>query len=248
MAGGQNFDFDTENQDPIASAQGVTPSTAFETRQPAGLRFLVDKMRRLITHSAVLTSPQSPGNTARIATVQEQPDDSLVTAGLCTNATLYAVANSAGTQLRRLRMAGALDSTLGAGGFYTLANFPFSGHLKLPSTRSEQVSMGSIVGSVTSAVHAANVVSLDLRNLRDTLAIYMTCSAGTATLVVEVSHDATTYVTLDSIAAAASTAKQYSRALLGTTIALDVLAFRYVRITAGDAGVGNTTTLLIGAK
>lgn len=102
---------------------------------------------------------------------------------------------------------------------------------------------------VVSATNTQNQVVIDLRNLHDTLSIYMTTSAGTATLQVEVSADNSNWLALEApIAAAATTAKVYTATTVGGTIALSPLSFRWVRVTAGAAGVGNTSTLTIGAK
>lgn len=96
--------------------------------------------------------------------------------------------------------------------------------------------------------NTALAVVVDLRNLHDTLAIHAVASAGTFTLLVEVSADNTNFLTLDSVVAAATQVKQYVAATVGAAIALSPLAFRYVRITAGAAGAANTVTMTIGAK
>lgn len=99
-----------------------------------------------------------------------------------------------------------------------------------------------------SGVNAQQQIAFDLRNLHDTLAIHAATSAGTATLVIEASVDNVNWLTIDSIAAAATNIKQYTATTVGAGIALSPLAFRWVRITAGAAGAGNTTTLTVGAK
>lgn len=121
----------------------------------------------------------------------------------------------------------------------------------------------SICISSTSATHAANTIILEVRNLTQILAIHMAASAGTATLVISGSFDGATALQIDSIAAAATTDLQYTLAnnvLNGTaqagsaagtgisTVKLNPLAFRFIHIVAGDAGVGNTTTTTIGMK
>lgn len=105
-------------------------------------------------------------------------------------------------------------------------------------------------GRQVSAANATNQLVLTEANLHDILAIYVTCSAGTASLLVEVSEDNANWITIDNIAAAATQVKQYSVAHndVGAGIALSPLAFMFVRITVGAAGVGNTTTLLVGMK
>lgn len=100
-----------------------------------------------------------------------------------------------------------------------------------------------------SATNASNVLGgFATRGLKS-CAIYMTTSAGTATLTVEGSPDGgSNFITIDSVAAAAATAKQYDDTHLGTTIALNPMLFPFVRVTAGTAGSGNTTTLIFVAK
>lgn len=108
--------------------------------------------------------------------------------------------------------------------------------------------MGALRIRNVSGVNAAQQFDLDIRNLKKTLAIHMTCSAGTATLAVSVSADNSNWLTLDSIATAATIIKQYTEATVGAGIALSPLAFRYLRISVGAAGAGNTTTLTVGLK
>ncbi len=101
-----------------------------------------------------------------------------------------------------------------------------------------------------SAVATPNVVIMDLRNLVTSLDIDSLCSgAGTATLQVEVSVNGADFIALEApIAAAARISKHYGANVVGGTIGLSPLGFRYVRITAGSAGAGNTTTLTVSAK
>lgn len=99
-----------------------------------------------------------------------------------------------------------------------------------------------------SAANASQETTLDLRNLHDTLAIHSACSAGTATLTVAASADNTNFLTLDTVAAAATNVKQYTATTVGAGIALSPLSFRWVRITTAACGAGNTSTLTIGIK
>jgi hypothetical protein len=105
-----------------------------------------------------------------------------------------------------------------------------------------------------SAANAANVLIIDLRNLATSLSIHMAASGGTATLTVEGSVDGVNWIQADSIAAAQFTVKVYGSTTAGAAAAaagagpIAPLSFRQVRITAGAAGVGNTTTLTVSAK
>lgn len=108
---------------------------------------------------------------------------------------------------------------------------------------------GQIGGRTVSADNTANQVVLDLGDLHDTLSIRSVASGvGSATLTVEASDDNVNWLTVDSLAAAATQAKLYSAATAGATVAISPLSFRYVRITAGASGAGTTTTLTISAK
>jgi len=101
----------------------------------------------------------------------------------------------------------------------------------------------------TSALNAANTVTLDLRGLNQTLDIIMTASAGTATVTISASIDNVTFFQLDSLVAAATTVKHYNNTTVGaSTYAISPLSWRYVKVVAGTAGVGNTTTLTMSMK
>lgn len=100
----------------------------------------------------------------------------------------------------------------------------------------------------TSTANAALTVNFDCRGLNQVLAINMTTSGGTATLTLSVTTDGTNFITVDSIAAAAATAKNYSAGTLGATTGISPLAFQTIKVVAGAAGVGNTTTLDIAMK
>lgn len=99
-----------------------------------------------------------------------------------------------------------------------------------------------------SPTNTALVVVVDLCNLNDMLSIDMAASGGTATLTVESSVDGTNWRTVDAFAAAATKATHYFYSSVGASLAVSPVAFRFCRITAGAAGVGNTTTLNIAAK
>jgi hypothetical protein len=101
---------------------------------------------------------------------------------------------------------------------------------------------------IVSATNTQTQIVIELRNLHDLLDLLSIASGGTATLTVEGSVDNVNWVTIDSIAAALQNLKHYLNSTVGVTLALSPLAFRWVRITAGAAGVGNTTTLTVGVK
>jgi uncharacterized membrane protein len=99
-----------------------------------------------------------------------------------------------------------------------------------------------------SAANTAQTLTYALRTAHDTLSISAVCSAGTATVTVGASPDGTHYVTIDSIAAAASTAKIYTATTVGAATAISPLSFPYVQVTVGACGTGDTSTLIVGAK
>lgn len=118
----------------------------------------------------------------------------------------------------------------------------------LAGTFSPLPAMGGYRSRTVSGANAAQQIDIDARSLRKTLAIHMACSAGTASVTVSVSSDNVNFLTLDTIAAAATIIKQYTEATVGAGIALSPLAFRYIRIAVGAAGAGNTTTLTVALK
>lgn len=116
---------------------------------------------------------------------------------------------------------------------------------------------------VTSASNTAVTISIAAGSLHEILGIHMATSAGTATVTVSVSTDNVAFLQVDSIAAAAATDLQYTLAtnalngvaqagsVAGTgisTVKLNPLAFRIIKIVIGTAGVGNTTTTQIAMR
>jgi hypothetical protein len=97
----------------------------------------------------------------------------------------------------------------------------------------------------TSGLNTALVAILSTLGLDSGIDINMDTSAGTATVTVEVSVDGKNWITVDTIAAAGSTQKHYGKDTVGAGKALAPLSFPLVRITAGAAGVGNSTTLTV---
>lgn len=161
----------------------------------------------------------------------------------------------------------ALDNSFGSNpalAAFASANAKMHRFLKVGSPNVFQylADQGSFGISAVSGVHTAQNVILDLRQEASILAIDMTASGGTATLVVTAGVDGATFpMAIDSIAAALQTDLQYTLAYYtingaGTANGgagagankLNPLAFRWVKVAAGDAGVGNTTTLTIGVK
>jgi hypothetical protein len=88
----------------------------------------------------------------------------------------------------------------------------------------------------------------DLRNAKAALAIEAVCSAGSATLEVDGSSDDANWLELDLLTAAATQTKFYGTTTTGATLALSPLAFRWVRVTEGACGSGDTSTTTIAAK
>lgn len=125
------------------------------------------------------------------------------------------------------------------------------GELLYDGFNSTQLPATRIAGfQKTSAPNTQVVQTFDIRGINQVLSIVMSTSAGTATVKIEASGDGTTFITIDSIAAAGSTIKSYILAHndLGGTTAVSPLSFRYVKITIGTAGVGNTTTTTVAFK
>lgn len=100
----------------------------------------------------------------------------------------------------------------------------------------------------TSAADTANAVTLDIRNLHDTLSIHSACSAGTAAVTIESSVDNTNFLLLETVAAAATVVKLYTATTAGATIAISPLSFRYLRVTTATCGAANTSVLTVAVK
>ncbi len=99
-----------------------------------------------------------------------------------------------------------------------------------------------------SAANTAQTFTYTLASIHDTLSIAMACSGGTATVTVSASPDNSHFTTVDSFAAAASTAKLYTATTVGGATAISPLSFPYVMVSVGPCGAGNTSTLSLGAK
>jgi hypothetical protein len=100
---------------------------------------------------------------------------------------------------------------------------------------------------LTSAPNTAQSVTLT-GAISQMLALLMQASAGVATVTVDVSTDGANWVTVDALVAALTTVKHYTSGTVGVTTALSPLAFPFIRISVGAAGLGNTTTLTLSYK
>ncbi len=101
---------------------------------------------------------------------------------------------------------------------------------------------------VVSPANTINTVTVEARNLAKSLALQSDSTGGTSTLTISASVDNTNYLTLDSIVTAAVNTKQYVEATVGAALALSPLAFKFIKISAGAAGVGIANTLTIAVK
>jgi hypothetical protein len=245
---GVSFDLESNNQDPMYSTQVVDPAIMAQVQgNPKGLRLLLDSKKRLWAPAAMLTSPQNPLNSyAEIATVEP-----FLLAGASPQPGL--VVHSYPTVFRGIGNMGVvasgsyLDSAMGSP--YAQASQELASFYRNLAYQ-ELTRAGAFGIGVTSAINGSQSAGwIDIRDLHSILSIYMTCSAGTATLTVEVSTDAGGSTSIvDNVAAAGTITKNYTPTTLATTIAVSPLSFEWIRITAGAAGAGNTTYLLIGCK
>jgi hypothetical protein len=105
-----------------------------------------------------------------------------------------------------------------------------------------------------SATNTAVTTTFDIRACKNKMAIHVDATGGTATLKVSGSVDNTNFIEVDSLAAAAFQDKQYTDSTVGADASaaaagpLSPLAFRYVKIVTGAAGVGITTTTTTSIK
>src|SRR5262252_8339115 len=87
-----------------------------------------------------------------------------------------------------------------------------------------------------SGTNAANTVTLNVPNVMQILVINGVCSAGTAALTVSAGVDMVNYLTIDTIAAAATQTKQYLPSTVGAGIALSPLGFQWVQVSMATCG------------
>jgi hypothetical protein len=158
--------------------------------------------------------------------------------------------NSVGATWDGLRAALSLDAGLTAGMLTTHVT-------RIQNNAGVFTSLQDIAVAFYRAISVANtpqVAVIELRGICQSLSIHMAASAATATLLVEVSVDNANWIQVDNIAAAAAIAKVYGAATAGGIAVgaaagpLAPLSFKFIRVTAGAAGAGNTTTLTVGAK
>lgn len=99
-----------------------------------------------------------------------------------------------------------------------------------------------------SGTNAIMTITFDTKGLKS-MALIMT-STGTSTVVIHGSMDnfATQDVTVDSIATSAATTKQYDDTHLASTLAVNPMLFRFIKIVIGAAGGGFVSTVEIACK
>lgn len=100
----------------------------------------------------------------------------------------------------------------------------------------------------TSASNTALTEVYELHDLHNTLSVFAVCSAGTAALTISVSVDGVNFTAVDSVTAAATTAKVYGPATTGATVAVSPLSFRFVKFSEAACGSGDTSTMTVSGK
>jgi hypothetical protein len=205
----------------------------------------------LIGQPVFLIDPCQAGDTPlKTATIRQNPGDigSTVNTSFLFTAGLVYLTNNSG-QMNRLGSGNSVEGGMSSGAALVTPNSHMLSPIStVPGTYSNMVSIGTAQLNVTSGLNASQTTIVDLHELVTSVSINMTTSAGTATLTISASPDNTNYLTVDSIAAAAATAKIYGSTTAGASTAIAPLSYRYLKIVAGAAGVGNTTTQNIGAK
>lgn len=112
----------------------------------------------------------------------------------------------------------------------------------------EKAWLGNVSGRIISATNTQIQQTFEIRQLKDSIALTATCSAGTAALTVESSVDNSNWLTIDSLVAAATNTKQYVAGTVGATLALSPLSFQFIRLTVATCGIGNTSTFNFSIK
>lgn len=226
---------------------GNAAGNCFDMEQPIRYLYVEDDLGDggVKAIPTFLVDPCQGGATPlKTATVQQNPGDALsptLFSHLATMAVLYCFN---GSTFNRVGSPGQFDS----GGSNQAALVGVNRLTTANSAVGSATDYSMHMNHTVSALGTAQTWNLDVRAVAKTLAISSVASAGTATLVISVSADNTNFLTIDSLAAAASQIKQYTEGTIGASTALSPLAFRYIKIVAGSAGAGNTTTLDIGLK
>lgn len=225
------------------SLAGVLVGDAFQGIQ------IVSKGKLLQLYGSMLMCPNPPVGTPSPALISD-PIAALSSlgVGLHVHSDLYLQTSSNGKIYKAWdpsMVDGALLGSIGTQGVLSVFNLAVIGQNR---TNYFLAPITTIFDHAVSVANTQQQIVYELRNLARIFAISMVCSGGTATLEIDGSMDGTNYLTIDSIPAAATTVKNYTPTDKGGTVAMSPLAFRYIKVTAGAAGVGNTTTLDIGAK
>jgi uncharacterized membrane protein len=207
--------------------------------------------QQLVGYPVFLVDPCQAGDAPlKTATIRQNPPDSATAANdsfLHTVGLVYLV-NASG-QFSKQGSGNSLEGGMASNSaLVTQDAHVLTPGATSPGTYANLAVIGTAQLNVTSGLNASQTTIIDLHQLVTSLSVNMVTSAGTASLTISASPDNTNYLTVDSIAAAAATAKIYGSTTAGATTAIAPLSYRYVKIVAGAAGVGNTTTQNIGAK
>lgn len=100
----------------------------------------------------------------------------------------------------------------------------------------------------TSAANTALTLVYDSQDIHNSISVMAVCSAGTAALTVSVAVDGVTWTAIDSVSAAATTAKVYGTTTAGATVAVSPLSFRYIKFSKAACGSGDTSTMTVSGK
>jgi hypothetical protein len=152
-----------------------------------------------------------------------------------------------------LRTATLVSSTTGdAAAFLAILQSRFATFDKAPTgsfTSNPIFDLNNYGYHFVTAANTAQTAAFDTKGMKS-MAVVMVASGGTASVVIHGSMDnfGTQDVTVDSIAAALTVTKQYDDTHLATTLAINPLLFRFIKVIVSSAGVGNTTTLDIAVK
>jgi hypothetical protein len=191
---------------------------------------------------------QAGDSPLRTATIRQNPGDSiaLTAVTLLFSAGIGFAFNN--TSYDRIRNANAYDNGLNQGTQTThvarILNAPAATVAAQALSTVQDLNMAQV--HIASGLNAAQTIIIDSRNLSTSLAINVAVNAGAPTFAVSVSVDNTNYLTIDTALAVGP--KQYTPTTVGATTALSPLAFRYIKIVIGAAGVGNTSTTDLAMK
>lgn len=246
---GKIYDHETGNEAPLSST-GPGPDLGTTLGGPKGFRYFLDNLRRVWVNLAMITSPGAAPQVAQVSTGTEYLNPP---PALWVNSRLYI--HGAGPVFDNLRIWESIAASNGAQVYLPDKAAAVGALEQLYQVPGNMTSLSRAMAYQFvnfSGVNASQTFTFDTLNLCHLFSLYMLCApAGTATIQTEVATDGANYFVCESRAAAASFAIIFDDdhpASGAGSVAINPLAFRYIRVTCGAPGAGNLTKLWVAIK